>query len=367
MYRPVEYLYYQRPLATRAWCYQEQRLARRVLHMCVDEMVWDCTGGILECQCSKFGPGKMEYSLFTWQKSLAERACSTKEKHSLWLNIVYNYSERELTIWTDRLPALSGLAKQFLVTPPGEPEVDRERKRHFRDISLGTYLAGIWSSSLPSDLAWHAAHMPGKRLSAESSRYVAPSWSWVSVSGNVNWAWDRAFEPRVQILSARCDLAGPDETGAVVGGEIGMTAKLIPLKLLYGDLEIPRSNGTRHTYMQLEARDPSTGKFASMAPSMYLPDYVPPQIACLEMAFHAGADMLWGDGVSDRDELTPLLDAEYFGLQLADDFVMVVRPVAGEGGNILERVGAVQRNYDGRVPDLAKWFEGADMRTIRLV
>jgi len=108
--------------------------------------------------------------------------------------------------------------------------------------------------------------MPGKRLSVESSsRYVAPSWSWASVSGNVNWDWDRAFEPHVQILSARCDLAGPDETGAVVGGDIGMKAKLIPLKLFYGDLEIPRSNGTRHTYMQLEARDLPTGKFASMA------------------------------------------------------------------------------------------------------
>jgi len=33
----------------------------------------------------------------------------------------------------------------------------------------------------------------------------------------------------------------------------------------------------------------------------------------------------------------------------------------------LERVGTVQRNYDGRVPDLAKWFEGTDMQTIRLV
>jgi len=33
MYHPLEYLYYQRPLATRAWCYQEQRLARRVLHI----------------------------------------------------------------------------------------------------------------------------------------------------------------------------------------------------------------------------------------------------------------------------------------------------------------------------------------------
>lgn len=49
------------------------------------------------------------------------------------------------------------------------------------------------------------------------------------------------------------------------------------------------------------------------------------------MSFHAGADMLWGDGASDRDELIPLLDAEYFGLQLADDFFMVVRPVGGEG------------------------------------
>jgi hypothetical protein len=195
--------------------------------LALDEALWDCAGGLLECQCGKIGPGGQEFDVFAWQRTLVEGECSTKEKYKLWMNTVYNYTERQLTFWTDRFVALSGLAKQFLATSK-EPEADEELKRPFKDLSLGTYLAGIWSSSLPLGLCCHAANNPGKRLSVEASRYIAPSWSWASVSGTINWDTNHDFQPRVQILSIRSDLAGPDEMGSVSGVRSAWKQKSFP-------------------------------------------------------------------------------------------------------------------------------------------
>jgi hypothetical protein len=83
----------------------------------------------------------------------------------------------------------------------------------------------------------------------------------------------------------------------------------------------------------------------------------------------AGAEILWGVTKSAErvDELITLLDAEYFGLQIAARFIMVIRPVAGAGPGVFERVGSVQRNWNGEVPDLTRWFDGAEVKTVTLL
>ncbi|KAK4444543.1 hypothetical protein QBC34DRAFT_429881 [Podospora aff. communis PSN243] len=221
---------------------------------------------------------------------LVDSECTKKEKDKLWRNTVYNYAERALTVWTDCLPALSGLATEFL-TPSKEPTPDDEVKQPFKGVSLGTYLAGIWSSTLPLGLGCYAPpNPPGKRLSTVASHYIALSWPWASVSGNVNWDTTRCFEPLAEILHAQSTLAGTSETGSVSAGEVRLRAMVISLKLYYGDVEIPRTDGERYTYMHLQARDPLTGKVAPS--SMYLPDYLPPRIS---RACGLGAEKLeWG-------------------------------------------------------------------------
>jgi len=250
-----------------------------------------------------------------------------------------------------------------------DPKPDKELKRPFKDIDLGTYLAGLWSASLLFGLCWRAASSPGKRLSTVSSRYVAPSWSWASVSGNVNWenwATPNKFPPLAQIINAQCTHAGLDEMGSVCGGEIRLKGKIIPARLFYGDVAIPRTEGLRYAFMHLEARDPSTGQYGF--PSMYRLDYVPEQVS-RQLKFWAGADMIWGDGSSREgvNGLTPLQDGDYHGVQIDASFIMVVRPIFGEGPNVYERVGSVQMNWDGAMPDLSRWFDGADLRTVKLV
>jgi len=92
-YQP-DNLFHQHPLATRAWCFQERRLARRIVHLNVDEMSWDCDGGVVECQCGYFGPGSLEFGSYAWHRGPAESECSTTDKHNLWMNTVYEYSVR---------------------------------------------------------------------------------------------------------------------------------------------------------------------------------------------------------------------------------------------------------------------------------
>lgn len=85
-----------------------------------------------------------------------------------------SYSARKLSCETDALPALSGLAQAFRASystrvPTG-----------FNDY----YLSGIWRADLARGLLW----MPhdGSHTS-RPSQYVAPTWSWASIKGQVHF------------------------------------------------------------------------------------------------------------------------------------------------------------------------------------
>ena len=97
---PSRTQFHRFPLSTRAWTYQEQRLARRIVHFAVDEISWDCLGGV-ECQCGFDGPTGNSYSVHIWQKRTVESECTAEDKHLLWLNTVTSYSQRDLSFWTD--------------------------------------------------------------------------------------------------------------------------------------------------------------------------------------------------------------------------------------------------------------------------
>lgn len=328
------------PLSTRAWCFQEQRLARRVVHFAVDEVMWDCLGGVA-CQCGTFSSNS--FALHTWQKKLVDNECSADEKHSLWINTVSEYSSRELSHWTDRFPALSGLAKQFQVTSDkrqfnniqvSTPDngFTQQVTGKFKDISLGTYLAGAWSSSLLVDMCWSADDTPGQRISTPSC-YIAPSWSWASISGMVN-SRSSPHEPLAEIISAHCIPTGTDDTGRISYGEVVLKARIMPVTIFRGQVLVNRGTRLKYEYLHLEARDSQTGEQRTLG--QYRPDcYQSPE----DIQFHVGADTIWGRGSTSRDDLIPM-DGKYFGLQLTGSFVMVVRPVSEER-NTFERVGSI--------------------------
>ena len=92
------------PLDSRAWCYQERRLAPRIIHFGMDELHWDCQRGGL-CQCGAFGDTPFPTDRAQMHKAKTNAVSSRAEKEQLWDQAVAGYGERSLTMWTDRLPA----------------------------------------------------------------------------------------------------------------------------------------------------------------------------------------------------------------------------------------------------------------------
>lgn len=109
-------------------------------------------------------------------------------QRNYWYGLIEDYSSRYLTKETDKLPALAGLALKFC-----------------EDQNPGKYLAGIWSSHLPSALLWKIMpHHSRPRdqytdgLAAFHPRrpqqYRAPSWSWASIDGKVSYESQRIID-----------------------------------------------------------------------------------------------------------------------------------------------------------------------------
>lgn len=84
-----------------------------------------------------------------------------------WEKVVEEITSRDITYWTDRLPALSGLAAQ-------------------RQQATGDkYLAGLWKRNLKIELLWRVEDQENPiRLPKPDN---VPTWSWSTVSGAVRF------------------------------------------------------------------------------------------------------------------------------------------------------------------------------------
>jgi hypothetical protein len=121
-----------------------------------------------------------------------------------WLNLVGSYTRRSLTKETDRLVAVSALAKEVSPTMKGK------------------YLAGLWGNIyLPFQLLWTVESETRRPRRTET--YCAPSWSWASVDarivavnpGSVAY-FDGLF--MVRLLAISLDYLTEDVFGQVTGG-----------------------------------------------------------------------------------------------------------------------------------------------------
>ncbi|KAK5195247.1 hypothetical protein LTR99_002513 [Exophiala xenobiotica] len=153
------------PLNKRAWAFQERCLAKRTLHFTRNELLWECQ----QMCCSEVfpkglpansGPPSSQESV----EFFAKRA--HHQRHGNWHQLVKMYSPKRLTYSSDKLPAMSGLAKQYM---------SRNRLRE------EDYLAGLWKSHLPHGLLWRVEQ--GKR----PPKYRAPTWTWASIDGDVKY------------------------------------------------------------------------------------------------------------------------------------------------------------------------------------
>ncbi|KAJ8112944.1 hypothetical protein OPT61_g4808 [Boeremia exigua] len=163
-------------LDTRAWGFQEKILAPRTLAFTGTELQWKCRT-LQTCECHvKTYPSKPLFHI----------SHGTPRKERLWRNAriwsryIEEYSSRKMTVVTDKLPGLGGLASKFAA------------KTGY------TYIAGLWRETSLYDLVWQQDFAPSQTPAA----WLAPSFSWVAACGAVNFFFARHGYPGSRIPHA---------------------------------------------------------------------------------------------------------------------------------------------------------------------
>lgn len=163
-------------LDTRGWTLQERVLAPKTLHFGASEIGWECvTQRVCECQIV---PTQLDTdSRFKTQliKSSTAQNENGEMKRWLWSNIVEQFTRRHLTMSSDLLPALSGMAR--FMSPTAESD----------------YVCGMWRDKLAGFLMWEPDYdyIRAHSLTDVPRRHdghYAPSWSWASVISPVSYA-----------------------------------------------------------------------------------------------------------------------------------------------------------------------------------
>lgn len=181
-------LYLNAPLALRAWTLQESILSPRIIFYGKDQIYWRCFAGFQSADGVPDGfqfPDNKDIRLASALQGFSEIA--TRPPRDRWgsghgkgdhYHLVEEYTGRNLTVASDKLPAFSGLAERIHSSMGGD------------------YLAGLFTEDLHQGLLWTTE--PGSdSISMKTTndgedgtslkQYRAPSWSWASKDGRVDF------------------------------------------------------------------------------------------------------------------------------------------------------------------------------------
>ena len=225
-------------LSKRGWCFQESLLPHRVLHFAIDHLSWSCmTDAFCECMYGSMDTDSKRYRSLLSGGFEEGRIIDRANMKEDWQNIVEEYTRRRLTFSSDRLAASAGLAAHVHAAHPNSE-----------------YLAGLWSDTLPKSLLWYS-HPRSERVQP----YIAPSWSWASVTRSVRWGISESFavvdQTELQLVAANCVPAGPNKYGALESAELVVQGQLWRVRLLEVDTSgfsaarILEEDGTNSSYV----------------------------------------------------------------------------------------------------------------------
>ncbi|SPO07383.1 uncharacterized protein DNG_10077 [Cephalotrichum gorgonifer] len=152
-------LYSHAPLSQRGWCLQESVLSPRILYYGRSRIYWRCAHGFKSSDGIHPGTKMPESSFLYPELSATLHAGGRLDRYALlkeYYGIVTDFGDRRLTVHSDKLPALSGLAQRI------------------HTALRGDYLAGLWSTDISGGLMW----VKEMRWAKHVVPYRAPSWSW---------------------------------------------------------------------------------------------------------------------------------------------------------------------------------------------
>jgi hypothetical protein len=162
------------PLARRAWAFQERLLSPRIVFFGRNQIFWECKASNA---AETFPHGLEAWPVRTSRWSaMKKKMPSTDDGASPFQvsgmgyrdleAVVRFYSTTSLTHNTNKLIAISAIAKQYAVALGDE------------------YVAGLWRRDLLRQLCWiKSGPRLGQNQPKEGSlQYQAPSWSWASLN-----------------------------------------------------------------------------------------------------------------------------------------------------------------------------------------
>jgi hypothetical protein len=217
------------PLNARAWTLQERYLPHRMISYGKTQVYWECSEMIASEDGDCMPRDGDRLRLVTKTAAIDKSICGISGRspgdikdvnYFDWYETVKEYARRRITKPADRLPALSGLAKAI------------------SEVTGDEYLAGIWKKGLIEGLLWCRAE---KDHSLTEPEYRAPSWSWVSVDGFINFTvynfYDRCvwkymmanFEFTATYVDSFLEPIGEDRYGGIKHGWIRLKAPLFPI------------------------------------------------------------------------------------------------------------------------------------------
>jgi len=231
------------PLDQRGWALQERLLSTRILEYGPLQTRWTCQENPPSVDHSdwwvdgwkllaKQSPEKKDElfretlaaihydARFSSDTSLVDLGNSIER----WKKITEVYTRRSLTLSSDRLPAISGIAERF------------------HKILCDDYCAGLWKSDIPRGLLWTPYSSSTRK--PRPAMYQGPSWSWAAVDGPIKYfrSSSRAIDHGFQFLN--CDIKGSFKArfGAIRSGSLVVRGRMQPAEWM-PDEEPPRVRG----------------------------------------------------------------------------------------------------------------------------
>ncbi|KAL6407060.1 heterokaryon incompatibility protein [Ilyonectria robusta] len=201
---------------TRAWVLQERLLSRRILHFGERQLLWECQMKDAAEVYPDGLPPEISSSSSRFKSLSPDRYTSGNDSnvggHLMWQRIVEKYTACAITYSSDKLVALSAIAKAL--TPVLQDE----------------YVAGMWRRYLACELLWNA--ITNRELGLEI--YRAPSWSWAAVNGAVDPGRPdiEDTDMLMKVEALELDYSTNDRTGLIRGGWLQLRGVLKPILLL---------------------------------------------------------------------------------------------------------------------------------------
>ena len=193
------------------------------------------------------------FMLWHWpvytQGSLLSQSGRKFTFYRYWREIVNRYIERKLTNREDTFPALSGLAE------------------HFARLTGDEYVAGMWKGDLVRCLNWARMLPPKEQYRPDSANYggfdeyVAPSWSWASVSGRNNFfapmengAEDNYIIKKLaKVVDVSIRRATTDPYGRLIGGTLTLYAPFLDIASPQNEPHATAQHPALQEYIQARA------------------------------------------------------------------------------------------------------------------